>query len=80
MLAPFLSLAFLADDKSAAIPFPQETEPPSLFDTVTGTNSPITPATKSTALTAMINRRTVTIRPFRGTLVGATGLAAVSVG
>ena len=62
MLAPFLSLAFRALDKSMAIPFPHETELPLPSDMDTGTNNPMMPASKSTAPTAMTNRRTVTIR------------------
>ena len=45
------------------LPLPSEVE--------TGTNSPITPASSRTAPTAMINRRSVTIRPFvRGLRLG----------
>jgi hypothetical protein len=61
MLAPFLSLALLALDKSMAIPFPHDTELPLPSDTDTGTSNPMMPASKSTAPTAMINRRTVTV-------------------
>ncbi|BBC66492.1 hypothetical protein MMRN_33880 [Mycobacterium marinum] len=80
MLAPLLSLAFPAADGSAASPLPQDTEPPSPLDAVTGTNSPIAPATKSTAATAMINRRTVTVRPWAAVSPWATGLTAVRLG
>jgi len=61
MFAQFLSLAFFAAEESGAIAFPQEMELPLPSDTDTGTSSPITPASKSTAPTAMINRRAVTI-------------------
>jgi hypothetical protein len=54
-------LALRALDKSRAIPFPHETDVPLLSDTDTGTSNPMTPASKSTAPTAMINRRTVTV-------------------
>lgn len=64
ILAPLRSLAARAAERSVANPFPQDTVPPLLLDTWTGTSKPMTPATKSTALTAMINRRTVTFRPF----------------
>lgn len=62
MLAPFLSLAFFAAEVSGAIALPQEMELPLPSGVETGTNSPITPASSRTAPTAMINRRTVTIR------------------
>jgi hypothetical protein len=61
MFAPFLSLAFLAAEESGAIAFPHEMEVPLLSDTDTGTSSPMTPASKSKAPTAMINRRAVTV-------------------
>src|ERR1700757_5070565 len=64
MLAPFLSLAFFAAEVSGAIALPQEMELPLPSEVETGTNSPITPASSRTAPTAMINRRSVTIRPF----------------
>src|SRR3954454_16285144 len=64
MLATLLSLACLAPVRSLAIPLPQLTVPPLLFDTWTGTSSPITPASRRTTPTAIINRRTVMIRPF----------------
>ncbi|OBF87161.1 hypothetical protein A5791_19650 [Mycobacterium sp. 852002-51163_SCH5372311] len=61
MLAPFLSLAFLAAERSEAIPLPHATEPPLPSDTDTGTRSPITPASNSKAPTAMITRRAVIV-------------------
>ena len=61
MFAPFSSLAFFAAEVSGAIAFPHEMEWPLLSDTDTGTSSPMTPASKSTAPTAMINRRAVTV-------------------
>src|ERR1700719_4184391 len=64
MLAPFLSLALRAAEESGAIALPQEMELPLPSEVETGTNSPITPASNRTAPTAMIKRRTVTIRPF----------------
>jgi hypothetical protein len=64
MLAPFFSLAFFAAEVSGAIAFPHEMELPLPSEVETGTNSPMTPAIRSTAPTAMINRRSVTISPF----------------
>ena len=61
MFAPFWLFALFAAERSVAIPFPQATEPPLLSDTDIGASSPITPASNSTAPTAMINRRVVTI-------------------
>ena len=61
MSAPFFSLAVFAAEVSGAIAFPHATDVPLLSDTDTGTSSPMTPASKSTAPTAMISRRAVTI-------------------
>src|SRR5947209_11168107 len=63
MFATLLSLAFRAADRSVATAFPQPMLWPLPSETETGANSPIRPATKSAAPTAMIKRRTVTIPP-----------------
>ncbi|EUA28036.1 hypothetical protein I552_10137 [Mycobacterium xenopi 3993] len=47
-----------------AIALPHPMDPPPSCETDTGTNSPMTPATRSTAPTNRINRRTVTLAPL----------------
>jgi hypothetical protein len=64
MLATLLLFALLAADRSVATALPQPIEWPLPSEMDTGANSPITPASKSTAPTPRINRRTVTISPF----------------
>ncbi len=59
MFARVLSLALLAAERSAMAALPQRMEPPLLSGTDTGSRSQIRPASRITALTAMIDRRAV---------------------
>src|SRR5882757_9057471 len=76
----FLSFAAWALEVSAATAFPQPMLAPSLLEMETGANSPITPATSSTAPTNRTTRRTVTFELLRHLIRRDCGLLGLRIG